>query len=417
MADKTLNIRIQLRNDTAEKWNTENPILLKGEMGVEIDTGKTKIGNGIDHWKTLKYSGVDEDTIKGVIDNNRNAVEFIVANEGESDTQALARVITAPKKGDVGIVEQTKNGIGEFYTAYIHDGTAFRAMDGNYSADNVYFDKDLTYTANIGVLTVPSTGSGTIQASGKNVKEVLAGILAKENNPSATAPTVTIGTQQNFGTFEIGTTKNLTYGASLSAGSYTYGPATGITAKTWEVTCTGVSGSKSTATGTFENVVAEATAKTITAKATYDAGAIPVTNLGKPYPAGQIKAGSASKTSGSLVGVRYMFWGPMTDASAELNSANIRALAHKEASASKTLSTFGPGSGAKKVVVAVPSGKKITKVLLTSSMNADITSSFAKQTSTVSVEGAQGYAGTAYDVYVYQPASIDEGERYAITIG
>lgn len=413
----TLNIRIQLRNDTAENWTTQNPILLKGEMGVEIDTGKTKIGNGTDHWKTLKYSGVDEDTIKGIIDNNRSAFTEVVPNEGETDAQALARVITNPKKGDMAVVVRIFVEGKESYTAYIHDGTGFKAMDGNYSADNVYFDKDLTYTANIGVLTVPSTGSGTIQASGKNVKEVLAGILAKEKNPSASAPAVTIGTQTNFGTFEIGTKKNLVYGATLSAGSYTYGPATGITAKTWEATCTGVAGSKTTASGTFENVVAEAASKTITVKATYDAGAIPVTNLGNPYPAGQIKAGSASKVSGSLVGVRYMFWGPMADASAELNSANIRALAHKEESKAKTLATFGPGDNAVKVVVAVPAGRKITKVLLTSSMNADITSSFAKQTSTVSVEGAQGYAGTAYDIYVYQPASIDKGERYAITIG
>lgn len=412
----TLNIRIQLRNDTAENWTNANPVLLKGEMGVEIDTGKTKIGNGTDHWKTLKYSGVDEDTIKGIIDNNRSAFTEVTPNEGETDAQALARAITNPKKGDMAVVVRTFVEGKQSYTAYIHDGTGFKAMDGNYSAENVYFDKDLTYTANIGVLTVPSTGSGTIQASGKNVKEVLAGILAKEKNPSAVAPVVTIGTQTNFGTFEIGTKKNLVYGATLSAGSYTYGPATGITAKTWEATCTGVAGSKTTASGTFENVVAEATSKTITVKATYDAGAIPVTNLGNLYPAGQIKAGSASKVSGSLVGVRYMFWGPMTE-DVTLNSANIRALAHKEESKAKTLATFGPGDKAVKVVVAVPAGRRITKVLLTSSMNADITSSFAKQTSTVSVEGAQGYAGTAYDVYVYQPASIDKGETYAITIG
>ena len=412
----TLNIRIQLRNDTAENWTARNPVLLKGEMGVEIDTGKTKIGNGTDDWKTLKYSGVDEDTIKGIIDNNRSAFTEVVPEEEESDAQALARVITNPKKGDMAVVIRTFVEGKKSYAAFIHDGTGFKAMDGNYSAENVYFDEDFTYTANIGVLTVPGSGSGTIQASGKNVKEVLAGILAKEKNPSATAPAVTIGTQTNFGTFEIGTKKNLVYGATLSAGSYTYGPATGITAKTWEATCTGVIGSKTTASGTFENVVAEATPKTVTVKAIYDAGAIPVTNLGNPYPAGQIKAGSASKVSGSLVGVRYMFWGPMADASAELNSANIRALAHKEESKAKTLDVFGPGDKAVKVVVAVPAGRKITKVLLTSSMNADITSAFAKQTSTVSVEGVQGYAGTAYDVYVYQPASIDKGERYAITI-
>lgn len=413
----TLNIRIQLRNDTAENWTSANPVLLKGEMGVEIDTGKTKIGNGTDNWKTLKYSGVDEDTIKGIIDNNRSDFTEVVPNKGESDAQALARVITNPKKGDMAVVVRTFVEGKQSYTAYIHDGTGFKAMDGNYSAENVYFDKDLTYTANIGVLTVPSSGSGTIQASGKNVKEVLAGILAKEKNPSATAPAVTIGTQTNFGTFEIGTKKNLAYGATLSAGSYTYGPATGITAKTWEVTCTGVTGSKSTATGTFENVVAEATAKTITAKATYGDGAIPVTNLGNQYSAGQIKAGSASKTSESLIGVRYMFWGPMNSASAELNSANIRALAHNKASDTGALPTFGAGAGAKKVVVAVPAGRKITKVLMPSALNADVTALFVKQGTQVQVQGAEAYAATAYDVYVYQPASIDAGETYTVTIG
>lgn len=413
----TLNIRIQLRNDTAENWTAQNPILLKGEMGVEIDTGKTKIGNGTDDWKTLKYSGVDEDTIKGIINNNRSDFTEVVPNEGETDAQALARAITNPKKGDMAVVVRTFVEGKESYTAYIHDGTGFKAMDGNYSADNVYFDKDLTYTANIGVLTVPSSGSGTIQASGKNVKEVLAGILAKEKNPSATAPAVTIGTQTNFGTFEIGTKKNLVYSATLSAGSYTYGPATGVTAKTWEVTCTGVIGSKATASGTFENVIAEATPKTVTVKATYDAGAIPVTNLGNPYPTGQIKAGSASKTSSSLVGVRYMFWGPMADASAELNSANIRALAHNKASGTGNLSTFGAGAGAKKVVVAVPAGRRITKVIMPSALNADVTSLFVKQGTQVQVQGANAYAAAAYDVYVYQPASIDAGETYTVTIG
>lgn len=414
---ETLNIRIQLRNDTAENWTTQNPVLLKGEMGVEIDTGKTKIGNGTDHWETLKYSGVDEDTIKGIIDNNRSAFTDVVPNEGETDAQALARVITNPKKGDMAVVIRTFVEGKESYTAYIHDGIGFKAMDGNYSAENVYFDEDFTYTANIGVLTVPGSGSGTIQASGKNVKEVLAGILAKEKNPSASAPAVTIGTQTNFGTFEIGTKKNLVYGATLSAGSYTYGPATGITAKTWEATCTGVAGSKTTASGTFENVVAEATPKTVTVKATYDAGAIPVTNLGNPYPAGQIKAGSASKVSGSLVGVRYMFWGPMADASAELNSANIRALAHNKATGAGDLSTFGAGAGAKKVVVAVPAGRRITKVIMPSALNADVTSLFVKQGAQVQVQGANAYAAAAYDVYVYQPASIDAAETYTVTIG
>ena len=412
----TLNIRIQLRNDTAENWTTQNPVLLQGEMGVETDTGKTKIGNGTAHWKDLKYSGVDEDTIKGIIDNNRNNFTEVTPNEGESDAQALARMVTNPKKGDMAVVIRTFVEGKRSYTAYIHDGTGFKAMDGNYSADNVYFDEDLTYTVQFGTLAKPA-GSAKFSAKGKNVSQVFASLMAQEANPDKTNPAVSFNTQTGFGTFEIGTTKNLTYGASLSAGSYTYGPATGITAKTWEVTCTGVSGSKSTATGTFDNVVAEATAKTITAKATYGDGAIPVTNLGNSYAAAQIKAGNASKTSDSLLGVRYMFWGPMTDASAELNSANIRALAHNKASGTGVLSTFGAGSGAKKVVVAVPAGRKITKVLMPSALNADVTALFVKQSAQVQVQGANAYAAAAYDVYVYQPASIDAGETYAVTIG
>ena len=420
MADKLLNIRIQLRNDTAKNWTNANPLLLKGEMGVETDTGKTKIGNGIDRWEDLKYSGVDEDTIKGIIDKNRDNFTPVEATKEESDTQALAREITNPKKGDMAVVIRIIAGDKKSYTAYIHNGTAFAAMDGNYRADNVYFDDDITYTVGIGTLAQPS-GSAKFAAKGKNVEQVFASLMAKEANPSKTNPAVKFNTQTGFGTFEIGTIKNLTYSASLSAGSYTYGPPTGITANTWEVTCTGVAGSKSTATGTFENVVAEATAKTITAKATYGDGAIPVTNLGNQYTAGQIKAGSASKTSDSLVGVRYMFWGPMTDASAELNSANIRALSHKEAAAKKTLDTFGAGTGAgtsaKKVVVAVPAGYKVTKVLMPSALNADVTALFVKQSSQVQVEGANAYAAAAYDVYVYQPASIDAGETYTVTIG
>ena len=416
MADKTLNIRIQLRNDTAENWTNANPVLRKGEMGVEIDTGKTKIGNGTAQWKDLKYSGVDEDTIKGIIDKNRDNFTPVEATEEEDDIQALARKITNPKKGDMAVVIRIIAGDKKSYTAYIHNGTAFAAMDGNYSADNVYFDEDLTYTVQFGTLAKPA-GSAKFSAKGKNVSQVFASLMAQEANPSKTNPAVSFSTQTGFGTFEIGTKTNLTYGATLSAGSYTYGPATGITANTWEVTCTGVSGSKSTATGTFDNVVAEATAKTITAKATYGDGAIPVTNLGNPYAAGQIKAGSASKTSDSLVGVRYMFWGPMTDASAELNSANIRALAHNKASGTGALSTFGAGSGAKKVVVAVPAGRKITKVLMPSALNADVTALFVKQSAQVQVQGANAYAATAYDVYVYQPASIDAAETYTVTIG
>ena len=411
----TLNIRIQLRNDTAENWNTKNPLLLKGEMGVEIDTGKTKIGNGTARWKDLKYSGVDEDTIKGIIDKNRNAVEFIVANKGESDAQALARVITAPKKGDVGIVEQTKNGIGEFYTAYIHDGTAFRAMDGNYSADNVYFDEDLKLTEAFGRYEPDASGSVNVPSTGKSVYSLIEDAFSQSKNPTITQPSASVSITANSGTFEIGTKKNLTYSASLNTGAYSYGPTpTGVSATTYTATCDGKT--LTGATGTFDNIVADGTKK-ISISIAHSAGSIPKTNKGADYAEGQIKAGTKTATSSqALIGVRYMFWGPMTEDIA-LNSASIRALSHKEAATKKTLTTFGAGASAKKIVVAVPAGYKVTQVLMPSSMNADATANFVKQNTQVQVEGAEGYAATAYDVWVYKPASIDSSETYAVTIG
>lgn len=40
----------------ADLWAAQNPILQRGEIGIEQDTDKFKIGNGIDRWNTLPYS-------------------------------------------------------------------------------------------------------------------------------------------------------------------------------------------------------------------------------------------------------------------------------------------------------------------------------------------------------------------------
>ena len=48
--------RIQLRNDTASAWTMANPILAQGEIGIESDSLKQKIGDGITAWNTLGYS-------------------------------------------------------------------------------------------------------------------------------------------------------------------------------------------------------------------------------------------------------------------------------------------------------------------------------------------------------------------------
>lgn len=413
MAEKTLTTQIILRNGTTTEWEASTKILKKGEVGIDTTKNEIRIGDGEHTWKDLKIAGADQAAIQALIDKAEDKVFVRLVENNETDAEMLA-TIANPAQGDMAIVERAVATNANSYTAYVYDGKKWCAMDGNYSAENVYFDSDLTYTAPIGVMTVPSSGAGTISAAGKNVKEVLASILAKEANPTTTEPTASVTvTIPGGSTFEIGTHKNVTYSASLSAGSYTYGPDTGVVAGT--VTASFDGQTKTGATGTFDNVVADGT-KRLSVSITHNEGAVPKTNLGNPYAEGKIAAGTKEATaSQTLVGVRHMFYGPMTT-DAELNSENIRKLTHSQAKTG-TIGTFGAGAGAVKVVVAVPASMNVTKVLMPSAMNADATASFVKQAGSVQVEGAEGFTAAAYNVWVYKPAAIDKTETYSVTIG
>lgn len=57
MANRTLEAKLLTRSDTAANWNNANPVLSAGELGVEIDTHKLKIGDGNTEWISLPYVG------------------------------------------------------------------------------------------------------------------------------------------------------------------------------------------------------------------------------------------------------------------------------------------------------------------------------------------------------------------------
>jgi len=67
-------VQIQLRNDTAANWTADNPTLAIGEVGLETDTSKFKIGNGSTAWNSLAYAIGDLDSLDGV---SINAVSLI----------------------------------------------------------------------------------------------------------------------------------------------------------------------------------------------------------------------------------------------------------------------------------------------------------------------------------------------------
>jgi hypothetical protein len=52
-------VQIILRNDTAANWTSANPVLARGEIGLERDTMRFKIGDGTSTWSALAYRGAD----------------------------------------------------------------------------------------------------------------------------------------------------------------------------------------------------------------------------------------------------------------------------------------------------------------------------------------------------------------------
>ena len=49
------NSRIQFRRDTKARWAEVNPVLMEGEVGLEVDTQNIKMGDGEHAWNDLEY--------------------------------------------------------------------------------------------------------------------------------------------------------------------------------------------------------------------------------------------------------------------------------------------------------------------------------------------------------------------------
>lgn len=408
--------RIALRNDSTANWEANSDVvLMKGEMGVEFtDAGETKmkLGDGQKKWSELDYFGGETDVHQAQVYQTDLA-------EGEDDIAAITRVVgeNALFEGDMAIVKST---IGEAvtYTAYVYNDAKWQAMNGNYNANNVYFDKDLFTTTEIGYVTLQN-GSAHIPTTGKNLTDTWEQIFVKEQNPTVTPPAVSF-TQVTTGSFEVGTSVTPSYDAKMSAGSYSYGPATGLIAKSWNVNLrkgnTSVQ-NKTTAKDAFTAIVlADGDSYTINAEASYDDAAVPVTNKGKAYAAGQIKAGKVNKTSSTISCYRNTFYGTTANKDS-LDSPTIRAL-NKTGKALKAGDsvTIALPTGAVRVVFAYPATlRDITSVKDINGLNAEIVSAFKKET--ITVAGAGNDAGISYKVFTTEfAAPLESANSYKVTI-
>lgn len=312
----------------------------------------------------------------------------------------------------------------------IHDADgdkSFDVMDGTSGGGSaVTVDKvdpskvifgETVYTGYaVGNITLEK-GKAILANKNENLLQVMKKIYSKTTYPTTTQPSVTL-TFNQAGAYEVGTIITPSYTATFTKGLYSFDDDTGVKLTGWKVTDS-VGNSKTTASGSFNTfTVTDKTNYTITAKATYTDGKVPHDNMGGEYPAGQIKAGTATAPSlRAVTGYRCSFYGTLTHKNT-LDSDIIRGELSESTGALYNGSSFTISipKGAVRVVIAYPATlRAITSVKDVNGLNAEISGSFKYQQ--ISVGGANDYDPIKYHIYTLDYANAnDTVNTYTVTI-
>lgn len=418
------NVCIQLRNDTAANWTAANPVLCQSEMGVENDTYKLKIGDGVTAWNDLEYFGMSEAAVSALISAQEDNYYTVIRNADETDDAAITRALDGATagKGDICTIKTALGTTPETYSymGYVYDGSTWGAMDGNVSADNVVMADDITLAGNYTSVGNVQLSAGTLSAKGKTLGKLFESIFTKELNPTKPTPTCGI-TLTGAGAKEVGSSFTPAYTTSFDAKKYAYNPtATGVTATAWSVKDTN-NVTKTGATGSFDAfTVLDNTNYKLTATCSYSDGVVPKTNLGNDYPAAQIKAGTCTASSGAVTGYRQWYIYIGTDMNSAIATDFIRSATGKGTGKSaSTQSNVTIPAGTKRVMVAIPAGSGYTKTLKNvidvDGMSLDVIGNFVKTTPTVT--NYTDDAGMTYNVWTAENANGMAATRYTFTIG
>ena len=102
---KSVGTKILLRNDTAANWTANNPVLAKGQIGIQINTKKFKFGDGTTAWNSLDYgAGADIATASASADGLMSANDF----------SKLAGIMAGAQPNEIEVIK--KNGVTQTIT-------------------------------------------------------------------------------------------------------------------------------------------------------------------------------------------------------------------------------------------------------------------------------------------------------------
>ena len=468
---KIMNTRVAMKTDVSSNWESSTKQLLKGEIafcrlsGDLSDMYEMRIGVGDKTWKELSGSNIR------IPASSVAGLEEAIASLSTSFYREAAfedLPTTGVTNGSIAVVEKTINAEKKIVerTAYVWnsanpEANKWEALDGNYSAENVYFKDDITLAGDYSAVGNIKLSDGELPAAGKSVKTLMDNIFTKELYPSKTLPSYTFTSIGSQGLKEVGDTYAVP-GATFTytgTGSYTYDPkdaACKVSANSVTIART-TSGEEATKTNSAEIVKNGTLAldngsagvtfldyesrKTysFTCTASHSEGVMPKTNLGNDYPTARISAtdgwsSGPTTASATYYGYRNFWIGSVADGTTAIDETFVKKNLKAVKSAAKNFQVTSAGSsstsgyerielvaGAKRIILVLPAAgnyKRARKqVLLKSASNTPITDSYVS-IGQIDVSGkVAGQNQMKYNVYVYQPAAIGAGEVHDIQIG
>ena len=148
--------RLQLRRDGAQQWANVNPILAQGELGIEIDTSRLKVGDGVTAWNSLKY--------ERPIETESNTANTLVKRDADGNFEAGA--ITASLVGNSATATRLANARnialgGDMSGSGTFDGSSNLTITAelNYVPTLPHYDSnDLGATGSYSQVTIDSRG-------------------------------------------------------------------------------------------------------------------------------------------------------------------------------------------------------------------------------------------------------------------
>lgn len=348
----------------------------------------------------------------------------------KADTKVIEEYFTAhsdvqPRKGDVFLITTTVAQKTYEHSSYIYGDSKWEAITGNVDAEKVIMRSNITLAGNytqVGNITKGANETKTLDVKGQSLKEVMGSIFTVKLQPAnPTQPAVTGFNLTGAKAVEAGTKlTSVTFGdANLTAGSYQFGPATGVKASAWkidrvtnvdEMNVKVVDANKGTDNNSGkgfvigdqggDNVVSSLK---YTATATHNEGVVAHDNLGgQSNPQKKIDAGTKQATTSAYTCYRNYFYGATAE-KPTVDSTYVRTLTKSNRAYAKGEITITVPVGATRVAIAcIGTATGVTKVINTSALNANVTDTFKKQT--VNVEGAEKYTAVPYNVWVFEPA-------------